>query len=518
MIARVESYALFGLEGVPVTVEADISKGIPSFDMVGLPDAAVKESRERVKSAVKNSGLMFPNHKITVNYAPAYVKKEGSALDLATAISLLKGEGALEADTNGVIFLGELALNGELRPVRGVLPAVISAREKGYKTFIVPADNEKEAGYVGGVNVYAARTLREVVDHLSGYAPLTPVKSTGFEAAHKTAAGAGENGQNKLSAHDLSFVKGQEIAKRALEVAVAGGHNILFVGPPGSGKTMLARAIPTVLPDLSFEEALEITKIHSVAGMLGENGIISERPFRTPHHTATTVSLCGGGNKSVHPGEISLAHGGVLFLDELPEYKRSTLEALRQPLEDGVITISRAGGTVTYPASFMLCASMNPCPCGNYGSSTRQCTCTPSEIKRYRARISGPLLDRIDIQVEVDGVTYDDLSGGESGETSAEIKERTDRARAIQRERYAGENVNTNSEMSEKDIRKFCALSKECDDILREAFTSLRLSARARSRILKVARTIADLAMEENILPEHVMEAVSYRTYGAEEE
>lgn len=511
MIARVESYTLFGLEGVPVTVEADISKGIPSFDMVGLPDAAVKESRERVKSAVKNSGLLFPNHKITVNYAPAYVKKEGSSLDLATAVAILKGSGALEADTDGVIFLGELALSGELRPVRGVLPCIISAREKGYKTFVVPEGNAKEAGYVDGVCVYAPSTLRAVVDHLSSLTPLPPVHSQPFREE--------KNGtSNEIVAHDLSFVKGQEIAKRALEVAVAGGHNILFLGPPGSGKTMLARSIPTVLPDLSFDEALEITKIHSVAGTLGERGIVTERPFRTPHHTATTVSLCGGGNKSVHPGEISLSHGGVLFLDELPEYKRSSLEALRQPLEDGVITISRSGGTVTYPASFMLCASMNPCPCGNYGSTTRACTCSPTEIRRYRARISGPLLDRIDIQVEVDGVAYDDLVGASDGEPSRLVKERTDRARTIQRKRYENDKVNTNSEMSEKDIRKYCALSKESDDILREAFTSLRLSARARSRILKVARTIADLAMEENILPEHVAEAVSYRTYGADEE
>lgn len=510
MIARVESYALFGLEGVPVTVEADISKGIPSFDMVGLPDTAVRESRERVKSAVKNSGLPFPNHKITVNYAPAYVKKEGSSLDLATAISLLKGEGALDQNTDGIIFLGELALNGELRPVHGVLPAIISAREKGHQTFVVPEGNGKEAGYVSGVNVYAAPSLRAVVDHLSGIRYLSPVKSEPFHVSGEA--------QKSVSSHDLSFVRGQEFAKRALEVAVAGGHNILFVGPPGSGKTMLARAIPTVLPDLSFDEALEITKIHSVAGTLGESGIISERPFRSPHHTATTVSLCGGGNKTVHPGEISLAHGGVLFLDELPEYNRSALEALRQPLEDGVITISRSGGTVTYPASFMLCASMNPCPCGNYGSSTRQCTCTPSEIKRYRARISGPLLDRIDIQVEVDGVTYDDLTGGESGETSKTIKERTDRARAIQRERFKGEKTNTNSEMTAVDLQKYCHLSKECDDVLRNAFSALRLSARARARILKVSRTIADLALEEEILPDHVMEAVSYRTYGAEEE
>ena len=506
MIARVQSYALSGLEGVSVTVEADISRGLPSYEMVGLPDAAVKESKERVRSAIKNSALEFPTHKITINLAPAYVKKEGSSFDLPVAVSLLLACGALVADVNGVIFLGELALNGELRPVSGVLPSIISARDKGFTKFIVPKDNEREAGYIHGVEVYAARSLQEVVNHLSGHEPLSCVPAASFTVAK----------EKKESSYDLSFVKGQEIAKRALEVAVAGGHNILFVGPPGSGKTMLARSLPSVLPDMSFDEALEITKIHSVAGTLGEEGIVTERPFRSPHHTATTVSLCGGGNKTVHPGEISLAHGGVLFLDELPEYKRSTLESLRQPLEDGVITISRSGGTVAYPASFMLCASMNPCPCGNFGSKKRRCVCTPNDIRKYRARISGPLLDRIDIQVEVDGVEYDDLVSEERGETSAEVKLRADAARKIQRERFEGSSVKSNAEMGEKENREFCALSKECEEVLREAFERLHLSARARSRILKVARTIADLELSENILPEHLYEAISYRTYGAE--
>lgn len=505
MLSKVICFALRGLEGVPVEVETDVNKGMVSYDLVGLPDAAVKESKERVRSAVKNSALLFPVSKITVNLAPGDIKKEGSHFDLPIAISILKASDQLTADTDGFVFLGELALDGSLRPVTGILPILISAKAKGYSRFIVPIQNANEASYIEGTEVYALNSLRDAVDLLTGEKQFAPVEHKNFKAA-----------QALSSYHyDMNLVKGQAAAKRALEIAVAGGHNILLAGPPGTGKTLLARCIPTIMPDMTFEEALEVTKIHSVAGELSEEGIVSLRPFRTPHHTATTVSLCGGGNNKIRPGEISKAHKGVLFLDELPEYTRSALESLRQPLEDKVITVTRAGGAVSFPADFILCASMNPCPCGNYGSVERTCTCTPAQIHKYRSKISGPLLDRIDLQVEVDNVRYDDLVGEGAEESSADVKARVERARSIQRERFAGEGICTNSNMGEKQIKKYCRLSAECEKILREAFESLLLSARARSRIIKVARTIADLDLSENILPRHILEATSYRSvYG----
>jgi magnesium chelatase family protein len=504
MLAKVMSAVLVGIDAIPVEVEADIALGLPTFATVGLPDAAVKESRDRVRSAVKNAGFEFPMKRITVNLAPADVKKEGSAFDLPIAVAILLAEGAFAArESDRWLLVGELSLDGRVKGVRGALSMAVMARTRGFRGVILPEENAAEAAIVEGVEAIGVSTLPQVVEFLAGKQEIRPARvDVGRLFADSSAYG-----------EDLADVRGQEHAKRALEVAAAGGHNLLMIGPPGSGKTMLARRIATVLPEMTFPEAIETTKIHSVAGLLPkESPLIATRPVRSPHHTISDIALIGGGTYP-RPGEVSLAHHGVLFLDELPEFKRNALEVLRQPIEEGKVTISRASSSLTFPAAFMLVAALNPCPCGHYTDPSRECVCTPLQIKRYRSRVSGPLMDRIDLHVEVPAVKVRELSGDNDGvEPSSAVRERVNRARRIQQERFSGEGIYCNAQMRPRQMKKHAALDAESRTMLESAMVRLGLSARAYNRILKVSRTIADLDGESRILPSHIAEAIQYRT------